>query len=151
MQKAGCYFCRRHQHTRSSLVISPTVGAVAAAAVLALLESDFGRAHYWLICLRVERYLSVTFELAGGCGKSKIYGDYPGTSFILNFLDLVHFGDYSLRIFARYIRQLFGRIFGGIFGRIFGGIFAPNIRGSAPPLTAWPSVEFSMRCASVDR
>ena len=46
-------------------LISPTVGAVAAAAVLALLESDFGRAHYWLICLRVERYLSVTFELAG--------------------------------------------------------------------------------------
>ena len=50
---------------RSSLVISLTVGAVAAAAVLALLECDFGRAHYLVDLLRVERYLSVTFELSG--------------------------------------------------------------------------------------
>ena len=32
---------------------------------------------------------------AGGCGKSKIYGDYMGTIFILKFLDLVHTSEYT--------------------------------------------------------
>ena len=32
---------------------------------------------------------------AGGCGKSKIYGDYMGTMFILKFLDLVHTSEYT--------------------------------------------------------
>lgn len=40
------------------LVIPLTVGAVAAAAVLALLESDLGRTHYLMIyLLPAERYL----------------------------------------------------------------------------------------------
>ena len=46
-----------HQHIHCSpLVIPLTVGAVAAAAVLALLESDLGRAHCWMICCEYERY-----------------------------------------------------------------------------------------------
>ena len=31
----------------------------------------------------------------GGCGKSKIYGDYAGTNFILKFIDLVLSGEYT--------------------------------------------------------
>ena len=36
------------------LAIPLTVGAVAAAAVLALLECGFGRTHYWLICCELS-------------------------------------------------------------------------------------------------
>ena len=32
---------------------------------------------------------------SGGCGKSKIYGDYMGTIFILKTLDLVHTSEYT--------------------------------------------------------
>ena len=53
--------------------------------------------------------------------------------FYFKFSDLVHFGDYSWGIFARYIRQIFGRIFGGIFGRIFGGIFGRIFGGIFAP------------------
>lgn len=60
----------------------------------------------------------------GGCGKSKIYGDYVGTIFILNFIDLANTTEYTGRIFAK----ISVRIYGGYSGLIYGGIFAPNIR-----------------------
>ena len=47
---------RQHISIAVLLVIPLTVGAVAAAAVLALLESDLGRAHCWMICCEYERY-----------------------------------------------------------------------------------------------
>ena len=34
-------------------------------------------------------------DRSGGCGKSKIYGDYVGTSFILSFIDLAFTSEYS--------------------------------------------------------
>ena len=57
-KKAGRYLCRDTISTSIAvlLVIPLTVGAVAAAAVLALLESDLGRAHCWMICCEYERY-----------------------------------------------------------------------------------------------
>ena len=67
--------------------------------------------------------------MAGGCGKSKIYGDYMGTSFILNFKDLANTSEYTGRISAK----ISVRISGGYSGRIYGGIFAPNLLEGRQP------------------